>query len=155
MDFISSISFPSDQLNISQICISWPFLSSLLGGFASVCCCTHPKVMIKMVKKRSTDQIFIWKRNTTYKIHTLVNYGNCKYFFKIMKNVGHISEQDSKYSQGGQLSVWFCAFGPLFIHRMEFLTRNMGLKFLCRKRGPTTPNVIQTWPSRRYRDLKC
>ena len=64
---------------------------------------------------------------------------------KLWKNVGHISEQVSKYSQGGQLSVWFCAFGPLFIHRMEFLTRNMGLKFLCRKRGPTTPNLIQTW----------
>ena len=32
---------------------------------------THPKVMTKMVKKWSTDQRFIRKRNTTYKIHTL------------------------------------------------------------------------------------
>jgi hypothetical protein len=32
---------------------------------------THPKVMTKMVKKCSTDQRFIRKRNTAYKIHTL------------------------------------------------------------------------------------
>ena len=60
----------SDQFNIS-----WPFLSWLLGGFAVnnmlFCCCTHPKVMTKMAKKCSTDQRFIQKRNTTYKIHTL------------------------------------------------------------------------------------
>ena len=34
---------------------------------------THPKVMTKMAKKCSTDQRFIRKRNTTYKIHTLVD----------------------------------------------------------------------------------
>ena len=33
---------------------------------------THPKVMTKMVKKCSTDQRFIQKRNTTYKIGTLI-----------------------------------------------------------------------------------
>ena len=37
---------------------------------------THPKVMTKMVEKCSmlcsTDQRFIQKRNTTYRIHTLV-----------------------------------------------------------------------------------
>ena len=32
---------------------------------------THPKVMTKMVKKCLTDQRFIRKRNTTYKIGTL------------------------------------------------------------------------------------
>ena len=50
--------------------------SSILGGFAValllLCCCTHPKVMTKMAKKCLTDQRFIWKRNTTCKIHTLV-----------------------------------------------------------------------------------
>jgi hypothetical protein len=33
---------------------------------------THPKVMTKMFKKFSSDQRFIWKRNTTLKIHALV-----------------------------------------------------------------------------------
>ena len=33
---------------------------------------TYPKVMTKMVKKCLTDQRFIRKRNTTYKIHTLI-----------------------------------------------------------------------------------
>ena len=73
MDFISSISFPYEPL----LNISWPFLSSLLGGFAVVCCCTHPNVMTKMAKKCSIDQRFIRKRNTTYKIHTLTHIRKC------------------------------------------------------------------------------
>ena len=36
-----------------------------------LCCWTNPKMMTKMTKKCSTDQRSIWKRNTTYKIHTL------------------------------------------------------------------------------------
>ena len=60
--------------------ISWPFLLSLLGGCNSKESAklheTHPKVMTKMVKKCSTlcssDQRFIRKRNTTYRIHTLI-----------------------------------------------------------------------------------
>jgi hypothetical protein len=34
---------------------------------------THPKVMAKMFKKCSTDQMFIWKINTTYEIGALAN----------------------------------------------------------------------------------
>ena len=70
MDFISSISFPNEPL------ISWTFLDHFCHhfwvGLLLLCCCTHPKVMTKMFKKCSTDQRFIRKINTTYKIHTLV-----------------------------------------------------------------------------------
>ena len=73
MDFISSISFPNETLT------SRTFLDHCCHhfwvGMVLLCCCTHPKVMTK--KKCSTDQRFIRKRNTTYKIHTLVNF-----FFK-------------------------------------------------------------------------
>ena len=63
MDFISSISFPNEPL------ISWTFLSHFCPHFW-VCSTAkqqqiHQKVMTKMVKKCSTDQRFIWKRNTT------------------------------------------------------------------------------------------
>ena len=85
MDFICNIFFPNEPL------ISWTFIDHLCHYFW-VCATakqhqTHPKAMTKMTKKCSTDQRFIRKRNTTYKIHTLVNYGNCKYFFKIMKKL--------------------------------------------------------------------
>ena len=54
----------------------WTFLDRFCHhfwvGLLLLCCCTHPKVMTKMAKKCSTDQRFIRKRNTTYKIHTLV-----------------------------------------------------------------------------------
>ena len=43
-------------------------------GLLLLYCCTHPKVMTKMFKKCSTDQRSIWKRNTTYKIHTLEHF---------------------------------------------------------------------------------
>ena len=70
MDFISSISFPNEPL------ISWTFLEHFCHhfwvGLLLLCCCTHPKVMTKIAKKCWTDQRFIRKRNTTYKIHTLV-----------------------------------------------------------------------------------
>ena len=56
----------SDQLNIS-----WTILSSLLGEFAVALLLHPPKNDDKMFKKCSTDQRFIGKRNTTYKIHTL------------------------------------------------------------------------------------
>ena len=62
MDFISSISFPNEPL------ISWTFLSHFCHHFwvgAEKHHQTHPKVMIKMIKKCTTDQRFIWKRNTT------------------------------------------------------------------------------------------
>ena len=67
--------------------ISWPFLSSLLvlGGFA-VALLLHPhKSDKKMAKKCSSHQRFIRKRNTTYKIHTLIHklevgFGSCTYF---------------------------------------------------------------------------
>ena len=67
MDFISSISFPNTMLNIS--------CHHFWVGLVLLCCCIHPKVMTKMANKCSTlcstDQRFIRKRNTTYKIHTL------------------------------------------------------------------------------------
>ena len=70
MDFISSISFPNEPL------ISWTFLGHFCHHFWVDAIAkqqkTHPKVMTKMVKKCLTDQRFIRKRNTTYKIHTLV-----------------------------------------------------------------------------------
>ena len=69
MDSIRSISFPNEPL------ISWTFLDHFCYhvwvGFLLLCCCTHPKVMAKMSKKCSTDQRFIRKRNTSYKIETL------------------------------------------------------------------------------------
>ena len=66
----SSISFPNEPL------ISWTFLDHFCHhfwvGLLLLCCCTHPKVVTIMAKKFSTDQRFIRKRNTTYKIHTLI-----------------------------------------------------------------------------------
>ena len=58
MDFISSIYFPNE----------------LLVSLLLLCCCTHPKVMTRMAKKCSTDHRSIQKRNTTYRIHNLVNF---------------------------------------------------------------------------------
>ena len=49
------------------------FLMKFVITFGWVCCCINPKLMTKMAKKCSTDQRFIRKRNTTYKIHTLVD----------------------------------------------------------------------------------
>ena len=69
MDFMSSISFPNEPL------ISWTFLGHFCHHFWVGATAkqqqTHPKVMTKMFKKCSTDQRFIRKRNTTFKIHTL------------------------------------------------------------------------------------
>ena len=66
-----SISFPNEPL------ISWTFLGHFCHHFWVGATAkqqqTHPKVMTKMVKKCSTDQRFIRKRNTTYKIGTLVS----------------------------------------------------------------------------------
>ena len=78
MDSISSISFPNEPLISSTQ--RWTFLDHFCHhfwvGLVLLCCCTHPKVMTKMVKKCSTlcltDQRFIRKRNTTYRIHTFV-----------------------------------------------------------------------------------
>ena len=56
----------SDQLNIS-----WPFLSSLLGGCNSKATPNPPKSDDKMVKKCLTGQSCIRKEVTSYKIHTL------------------------------------------------------------------------------------
>ena len=69
MDFISSISFPNEPL------ISWTFLGnfchpSWVGATANQQQ-TNPKMMTKIIKKCSTDQRFIRKPNTTYKIGTL------------------------------------------------------------------------------------
>ena len=76
MDFIRSISFPNKPL------ISWTFLGHFCHHFWVGATAkqhqTHPKVMTKMVKKCSTlcstDERFIRKRNTTYRIHTLAFY---------------------------------------------------------------------------------
>ena len=72
MDFINSISFPNEPL------ISGKFLDHFCYHFWAglLCCCTHPKMMTKIAKKCSTDQRFIRKRNTAYKIHTLVKGAN-------------------------------------------------------------------------------
>ena len=84
MDIISSISFPNELL------ISWTFLGHFCHHFWVAATAkqqqTHPKVMTKMFKKCSTDQRFIRKRNTTYKIHTLVRKPGRKfyYFYKKM-----------------------------------------------------------------------
>ena len=75
MDFISSISFPNEPL------ISWTFLDHFFYPFWVGTTAkqqqTHPKVMKKNGQVMLTIQRFIRKRNTTYKIHTLVNF-----FFK-------------------------------------------------------------------------
>ena len=67
MDFINSISFPKN---------SWTFIGHFCHHFWVDATAkqqeSHPKVMAKMVKKCTTDQRFIRKRNTTYKIHTLI-----------------------------------------------------------------------------------
>jgi hypothetical protein len=77
MDSISSISFQNEPL------ISWTQRWTFLGHFCHHFWVgatakqhqTHPKVMTKMVKKCSTlcstDQRFIWKINTTCRIHAL------------------------------------------------------------------------------------
>ena len=71
MDFISSISYPNEPL------ISWTFLGHFCHHFWVGATAkqqqTHLKVMRKMVKKCSTDQRFIWKRNTTYEMGTLAD----------------------------------------------------------------------------------
>ena len=68
MDFISSISFLNEPL------ISGTFLGHSCHHFwVGATAKQQPKVMTKMVKKYSTDQRFIPKINTTYKIHTLVH----------------------------------------------------------------------------------
>ena len=70
MDFISSISFPNEPL------ISCTFLDHFCHhfcvGLVLLYCCNHPKMMMKMAKKCSTDQSCIRKEVTSYKIHTLV-----------------------------------------------------------------------------------
>ena len=82
MDSISSISFPNEPLvSWTQ---RWTFLDHFCHhfwvGLVLLCCCSQPKVMIKMVKKCSklcsTDQRFIRKQNTTFRIHTLVRLVN-------------------------------------------------------------------------------
>ena len=61
----SSICFPNEPR------ISWTFLEHFRHHFW-VCATSKPsKVMTKMFTKCLTDQRFIRKRNTTYKIHTL------------------------------------------------------------------------------------
>ena len=87
MDSISSIFFPNEPL------ISWTqrwtfldhFCHHFWVGLVLLCCCTHPKVMAKMAKKCSTlcstDQRFILKRNTTYRIHTLAGLMQVRFFF--------------------------------------------------------------------------
>ena len=89
---MSSISFPNDQVNIY-----WPFLSSLLGGCNSKATTANPPKSdeTKMVKKCSTDQRFIRKRNTTYKVGTLLNwlfilsgYYNMEISFKSFLGIG-------------------------------------------------------------------
>ena len=69
-DFVRSYFFPNATLT------SWTFLDHFCHhfwvGLLLLCCCTHPKVMTKMAKKCSTDQRFMRKRITTYRIHTLV-----------------------------------------------------------------------------------
>ena len=56
--------------------ISWPFLSSLLGGCNSKATANPHKSddrnVQEIFKKYSNDQRCIWKRNTSYKIHTLL-----------------------------------------------------------------------------------
>ena len=93
MEFISSISFPNEPL------ISWTFLNHFCHhfwvGFLLLCCCTHPKVMTTMFKKCSTDQRFIRKRNTTCKIHTLVDLCKIIYFFISFSNNVRIQRRSS------------------------------------------------------------
>ena len=63
MNFISSTSFLNKHL------ISWTFLGHFCHHFWVGATVkqqqTHPKVMTKMIKKCSTNQRFIWERNTT------------------------------------------------------------------------------------------
>ena len=86
MNFIISISFPNEPL------ISWTFIGHFCPHFwvgATICDET------KMVKKCSTDQRFIRKRNTTYEIGTLLNwlfilsgYYNMEISFKSFLGIG-------------------------------------------------------------------
>ena len=48
--------------------MNWSVEHFFWVGLLLLCCCTHPKVMTRMAKKCSTDQRFIRKINTTYKI---------------------------------------------------------------------------------------
>ena len=120
MDSISSISFPNEPL------ISWTqrwtlhdhFCHHFWVGLVLLCCCTHPKVMSKMVKKCSTlcstDQRFIRKRNTTYRIHTLV--GGSEYL-TIGENssLANIFYARSLVFKKSELLRIFTNYGELFL----------------------------------------
>ena len=82
-------------------------------------CCTNPKVMTKMFRKCSTDQRFIRKRNTTYKIHTLVTkYVYLPVSWKGQFNEvlsGYIWEQFPRFFFTGRLSnKIITGFGAIF-----------------------------------------
>ena len=83
MDFISSISFSNEPL------ISWTFLEHFCHHFwvGLLLLLDPPKSDEKMFKKFSTDQRFIRKRNTTYKIHTLAYLA---YPFQSVKSVDFV-----------------------------------------------------------------
>ena len=119
MDFISSISFPNEPL------ISWTFLDHFCHhcwvGLLLLCCCTHPKVMTKMAKKCSTDQRLIRKRNTTYKIHTLVvsfiSFGICQQdtFALIPEAVGRKGFKNIFYHTTYNITYLYCRFEYCFV----------------------------------------
>ena len=115
------------------------FLTIFVIIFGWVCCCTHPEVMTKMVKKCSTDQRFIRKRNTTYKIHTLVNYGNCKYFFKIMKKCWSHFRAGQQIQPGWSTFCLILCFWPSFYSQNGTSDQKYGSEiFVQKKRADNT-----------------
>ena len=70
--YVVCISFPIEPL-ISRTFLDHYFCHHFWVGLLLLCCCSHPKVATKMAKKCSTNQRFIRKRNTTYKIYTLAS----------------------------------------------------------------------------------
>ena len=55
---------------------------------------THAKIMTKVVKKCSTDQRFIRKKNITYKTHTLVDFLNRSTQMNMLNNPMHTVGRD-------------------------------------------------------------
>ena len=92
-----------------------------------------------MAKKCSTDQRFIWKRNTTYKIHTLVNYGNCKYFFKIMKKCWSHFRTGQQIQPGWSTFCLILCFWPSFYSQNGISDQKYGSEiFVQKKRADNT-----------------
>ena len=136
--------------------ISWKCLEHFCHHFwvslLLLCYCTHPKVMTKMFKKCSTHQRFIRKRNTTYKIHTLILsklfikliviliFANLKAYFKIL--LRKVKEPKKFWEMSNlKLPSWIESFG-----RNPILQKISPIKSMKKSQWARRLSKTTMWP---------